>query len=133
MEEKSIILREKLNATIQALRGDPQLRVMRGKALLDSGDKRMTFVENAPRGARSVEVGRTLHSRFVRRPDGLYTITVRVNGDTKYLTETLVSEIREVSKVIAEDRLAVKKSQKDSENEGTGKAEEEKGEDTGTA
>jgi hypothetical protein len=58
---------------------------------------------------------------------------VRVNGDTKYLTETLVSEIREVSKVIAEDRLAVKKSQKDSENEGTGKAEEEKGEDTGTA
>lgn len=93
------------------------MRVMRGKALLDSGDKRLTFIENTSRGPRSVEVGRTLHSRYVRRPDGLYTITLRVNADTKYLTETLVSEIREVSKVIAEDRTVQKKFLKDGKEE----------------
>jgi hypothetical protein len=109
MEEKSIVLREKLNATIQALRGDPQLRIMRGKALLDSGDKRITFVENEPRGPRSVEIGRTGHSRYVRRPDGHYTITFRVDARTKYLTETLVAEVREVCKSIAEDRMQEEK------------------------
>lgn len=116
-EKKSFIIREKLQSTIQANQGDPQMRVMRGKALLDSGDKRLTFIENTLRGPRSVEVGRTLHSRYVRRPDGLYTITLRVNADTKYLTETLVSEIREVSKVIAEDRTTQKKLQKDGKEE----------------
>ena len=56
---------------------EPNMRVMRGKALLDDEASDFKFVENEPRGPRSVEVGRTAHSRFVRRPDkyrGIYVV-----------------------------------------------------------
>ena len=72
--------RENLDVSILTQRGAPHMRVMNGKALLDEESKDMKFVENAPRGERSVEVGRTAHSRYVRRPDGMYTITLRLDG-----------------------------------------------------
>lgn len=68
--------------------------LLRGRALLNPEDYEMTFVENNPRGARSVEVGRTPHSRFVKRPDGAYTLTLRFRHDEKYIKEVLISEIR---------------------------------------
>lgn len=111
------------NATVTAQMNEPAVvKFMRGKALIDVDRREMTFVENAPRVNRSVEVGRTMHSRFVRRPDNLYTITFRISGEEKYLSEGLVAEIREISKAIATDRASRKRLE----------TAKQKGEDDGT-
>lgn len=86
----------------------PNMRIMRGKALLDTAAKDFKFVENTPRGPRSIEIGRTSHSRFVRRPDGLYTITFRVDARMKYLSESLCAEVRELCKIITEDQKKIR-------------------------
>ena len=101
------------NATVVAqMQEQSELKFMRGKALIDVGSREMTFVENTPRLARSVEVGRTMHARFVRRPDKNYTVTFRVSGDEKYLSEGLVAEIREIAKVIRADAASIKAAEK---------------------
>lgn len=82
------------------------MTVLRGKALLNEEESRLMFVQNAPRGARSVEVGRSGHSRIVRRPDGLYTLTFRFDVGEKFLKESLLSEIREVVKMAEADAKA---------------------------
>ena len=101
--------RKKLDVSIFAERGNPNMRVMAGKALLDEESSDMKFVENPPRGPRSIEVGRTAHSRYIRRPDGLYTITLRIDAGRKYLRETLTSEIAEIAKNIELDYKLVQK------------------------
>lgn len=101
--------RENLDVSILTQRGAPHMRVMNGKALLDEESKDMKFVENAPRGERSVEVGRTAHSRYVRRPDGKYTITLRLDGSNKYLRETLTAEVAEIAKDITADYKQMKR------------------------
>lgn len=80
-------------------------RVLNGKGLLNTEKGEFIFAQNAPRGARSVEVGRTAHSRFVRRPDGLYTVTFRVNTSEKNFGEILLAEVREVAKALKDDTL----------------------------
>lgn len=77
--------------------------LLRGRALLCPEEAEFTFVENEPRGARSTEVGRTVHSRFVRRPDGAYTVTFRFLANEKYLQSSLIAEIRDVVKGVLED------------------------------
>lgn len=106
--EKSNYVKKRLTVSVQSVQA-PNMRVMRGKALLDAAAEDFKFVENTPRGPRSVEVGRTLHSRFVRRPDGLYTITFRVDAGMKYLSEALCAEVRELCKTICEDRKRIRK------------------------
>lgn len=83
-------------------------RILRGKALYNDCENEMTFVENTPRGVRSVEVGRTVHGRCVRRPDGLYTFTLRIDADMKYLRANLVAEAGEVATLIERDRKGVR-------------------------
>lgn len=78
--------------------------VMRGKALLNENETEFTFVEERPRGPRSKEVHRTMHGRCVRRPDGMYTITFRVDGSERWLREFLVTEVGEVVAAILTDR-----------------------------
>lgn len=90
----------------------PNMRVMRGKALMDEASADLKFVENEARGARSVEVGRTAHSRFVRRPDGAYTITLRCNGNEKYLREALIAEVGDIVKTIKLDLSLIKQEEK---------------------
>lgn len=110
------------NATITAqMQDEAELKFMRGKALINVARREMTFVENPPRLNRSVEVGRTMHARFVRRPDKNYTVTFRVSGEEKYLSEGLVAEIREIAKVIRADAASVKaaeaaRARKEAEN-----------------
>ena len=106
--------RKQLDVSIFAERGNPNMRVMAGKALLDEESSDMKFVENPPRGPRSIEVGRTAHSRYIRRPDGLYTITLKVDAASKYLRETLTSEIAEIAKNIELD-YKVQKKEEDAE------------------
>ena len=101
------------NATVVAqLIEQTELKFMRGKARLNVPAKEMTFVENTPRLHRSVEVGRTMHARFVRRPDNAYTVTFRVRGDEKYLSEGLIAEIREIARAIKTDAEAIKAAEK---------------------
>lgn len=108
--------RGKVSVAIQAQRA-PNMRVMRGKALLDAAVADFKFVENEPRGPRSVEVGRTAHSRFVRRPDEGYTITFRVVAGTKFLRESLTAEVAEVVKLVEADAAAIKAAKKAAEKE----------------
>lgn len=103
--------RKQLDVSILTEKGNPNMRVMAGKALLDEESCDMKFVENPPRGPRSIEVGRTAHSRYIRRPDGLYTITLRVDASRKYLRETLTSEVAEIAKNIELDYKVQKKAE----------------------
>ena len=82
---------------------EANMNVIRGKGLLNTHEHRFTFVENPPRGPRSVEVGRTKHCRFVRRPDGEYTATLRFAAGEKYLLAALIAEVRSVYKQASED------------------------------
>lgn len=119
--------REKLDVSMHTLT-DPNMRVMRGKALLDDEAMDFKFVENAPRGPRSVEVGRTVHSRFVRRPDGLYTVTFRCDASTKYLRETLTAEVAEIVRIITADKKAQNNGKRKEEyQQGTEKKEATEG------
>ena len=92
-----------MSVVMQTIEEKPELSFVRGKACLDKADKRMTFVENAPRGARSVEVARQPHSRVVRRPDGLYTLTLRFGAGERYLKSVLQSEVRNIVDAVALD------------------------------
>lgn len=78
-------------------------RLLRGRAVVSPELSEMTFVENEPRGPRSVEVGRTAHSRFVRRPDGRYTLTFRFDATEPHVLPALLAEVRSVVKASIED------------------------------
>lgn len=80
----------------------PTKKLLRGRALLNDEKREMTFVQNAPRGPRSVEVGRTLHSRYVCRPDGEYTVTVHFAADEGNIREQLLSETRSMVTAVQE-------------------------------
>lgn len=81
---------------------DPENKLLRGRALLNPHKKEFAFVQNTPRGPRSVEVGRTLHSRYVCRPDGDYTVTVRFGAEEKNIREQLLSETRQIVSSVQE-------------------------------
>ena len=112
MEDKQqTYFRDWLQCSVQG-QANPNMRVMRGKALLDQSGQDFKFVENPPRGPRSVEVGRSMHGRVVRRPDKLYTLTLRLDAGSKYLMEATIAEVREVIKAIQTDAKAVAAAEK---------------------
>ena len=97
---------------------DVNRRILRGRMLYDKEEEKTTFVENQPRGPRSSEVGRTGHARLVKsaRNNSDYKITIRVNASEKYLKETLLSEVRNLCKLIDEDVKNSKKFGKEVED-----------------
>lgn len=101
--DRHYVKQDKAALRLFTLKEDASGEVLRGKALYNGHEKEMTFVENMPRGPRSVEVGRTVHSRMVRRPDGKYTVTFRVEAGTKYLRQQLVAEVGDLVRMIEED------------------------------
>ena len=78
------------------------MRLLRGRALMNPEKKEFAFVQNTPRGPRSVEVGRTLHSRYVCRPDGEYTVTVHFAANEGNIREQLLSETRTMVSAVQE-------------------------------
>lgn len=110
--------RKQMDVSLYAERGTPNMRVMRGKALMDEEACDFKFVENPPSGPRSTEIGRTMHARYVRRPDGAYTITLRVSVGDKYLREQLTTEVAEIVKTIEADYKAQKTIEKKKLKEG---------------
>ena len=110
MEEKQKKLVKPIHTSCEKARVDVYTndevatnRLLRGRALFDFDDKRFLFSQNEPRGPRSKEVGRTLHSRYVRRNDGDYTLTFHCSGGEKNLREMLISEVRDIATVIKAD------------------------------
>lgn len=105
-------------------------RLVAGRALLNSEKGEFVFAQNAPRGPKSTEVGRTAHARFVRRPDGFYTVTFRrMHPAERNLREQLLAEVRQICDMLKEDyeteerkrRAAmkeVKKAAEEAEKEG---------------
>ncbi len=73
------------------------LRVLRGQVLLNEAENRLTFIQNKPRGPKSLEVMRTSHSRLVRRHDGAYTLTFRFLSTDQQLLQRMVEEMSEIS------------------------------------
>lgn len=96
------------------------MSVLRGKGLLNLQESRFTFVQNEPRGPRSVEVGRTAHARFVRRPDGLYTATLRFDAGEKFILPALIAEVRAIAKSAQADWEAMKATEKAAKKEEKG-------------
>lgn len=86
-------------------------QVVGGKLLLWADSKEMTFVQNAPRGARSVEIGRTAHARLVRLVNGHYSVRLKFSADERQVGYQLIAEMREINKLSQTDR------QKQSEKE----------------
>lgn len=82
---------------------DKNMTLLHGKALLNETESRFIFMQNKPRGPRSIEVGRSEHCRLVRRPDGLYTLTFRFDSNEKYVSEQLLTELRNIVRVAKED------------------------------
>lgn len=80
-------------------------RLLSGRALLNCEKGEFIFAQNAPRGPRSTEIGRTPHARFIRRPDGRYTITFScMDAEERNLREQLLAEVRTICTVMQSDR-----------------------------
>lgn len=108
MEEKKVkpFHTECQSAQVDIYSIDEQVanRLLRGRALLDVESRKFVFAQNEPRGPRSMEVGRTMHSRLVRRPDSRYTLTFScMDGGEKQLREQLIAEVRDVMRMINAD------------------------------
>lgn len=96
----------------------PENKLLRGRALLNPQKKQFAFVQNTPRGPRSVEVGRTLHSRYVCRPDGDYTVTVRFGAQEKNIREQLLAETRQIVSSVQEHFKVAEAQRKKEKREG---------------
>lgn len=97
---------------------DPENKLLRGRALLNPQKREFAFVQNTPRGPRSVEVGRTLHSRYVCRPDGGYTVTVRFGAEEKNIREQLLAETRQMVSSVQEHFKVAEAQRKKEKREG---------------
>lgn len=111
-------------------------RLLSGRALLNCEKGEFVFAQNAPRGPRSTEIGRTPHARFIRRPDGRYTITFScMDAEERNLREQLLAEVRTICTVMQSDRqkcvrelrAAAKKEVEKQEKQEDSEASEEEG------
>ncbi len=118
MEQEEFVFSkiEGIDLTMQT-QAKKNMTLLRGKAVLNEECKNFTFLQNPPRGPRSVEVCRTAHSRMVRRPDGDYTLTIRFDASEKYVREALLSELRDVVKAAGKDKENLKTKEKEAKDE----------------
>ena len=85
-------------------------RAFGAKVVIVPEESETWITENPPRGPKSSEVGRSVHSRMVRRPDGLYTLTFRFSAEENRLREQLVSEIGYQTAAAISDRKSRKEA-----------------------
>lgn len=91
----------------------PANRMVRGKAVIIPDEAEVTIVENLPRTDRSVEVGRSLNCRMVRRHDGNYTLTLRFGAKQKNLRESLLAQVRNMASIALCDALTCENNRKE--------------------
>lgn len=113
---------ERVSLDVFSTLDDVDGRLIRGRAIVDAAGSRCTFVQNEPRGPRSTEIGRTLHARVVRRPDGRYTATFRCESSERWLTEMLINEAREVGRIVRLDADLMSRNKKSTKGGGNGRA-----------
>ena len=92
-----------------------EMRPMSGKVFLNSEKGEIMFTQNPPRGPRSKEIGRTRHSRYVRRPDGDYAVTFHFSADEQKLQEKLLEEVKVLVSVIMADSTFQKEEDDEAE------------------
>lgn len=98
-------------------------KLLRGRGLLNPQKAEFLFLENKPPENRSAEIGRTLHARFIRKPNGAYTVTLRFSAAERLIREQLLAELRNIMDVVMKDYekittdLKLKKNGKKHENE----------------
>lgn len=80
------------------------LHVLRGRALLNSAESRITFVQNPPRVKRSKVLDRGKHTILRQQIDGKMLITMRFDNFEEYITSQLVAELRNVMKCITKNQ-----------------------------
>jgi len=71
-------------------------RTLHGRITINKEERHALFVQDKPRGQRSIEVMRTAHSRLVSRPDGNYTLTFRFSMLEENWNLKLVAEMKEL-------------------------------------
>lgn len=96
---------------------DPNMHVLSGRGLLNQHEQRFMFIQNEPRGPRSVEVGRTKHCRIVRRPDGKYTATLRFGAGESQILAALLAEVRRVTKYAIDDAETMEREMREARRE----------------
>ena len=113
------VIPEKLqdyNITLHKRQEELDRQIVGGKLLLWKASKEVTFVQNAPRGARSVEIHRTAHARLVRLKDGHYSVRVRFFPSERQVGYHLIAEMREINKMAQEDETKQQQKRKEAEN-----------------
>ena len=96
MKTKKVKALQNVTSFIETDKEDIHLKPMSGKILVNVVERCQLFVENKPRGPRSVEIMRTPHSRMVRRPNGKYTLTFRFTAEEFCIAEQLLLEMRTI-------------------------------------
>lgn len=97
---------------------DETLKIRRGKAFVNVVDKELTFIQDQPRGERSTEVGRSLHGRMRKKPNGRYGLNFTFAIDEKFIKENLLVELRNLIKAETESLKRQKaKTKKEVEND----------------
>lgn len=102
-------------------------KIVGGKLLQWAASKEVTFVQNGPRGPRSVEIGRTAHARMVRLLNGHYSVRLRFAAGEREIGYQLLAEIRELNKMAADDEKKEAEKQKNAESEPAEKETKKKG------
>lgn len=93
-------------------------RVMGGKALFNEHEERFTFVENEKRKKRSKLILATPHATLRLRESGFFSMSIVFEHDEKYVSEALLSEVRDLVKK-AKAEATKQKPKKDEEVRGT--------------
>ena len=70
---------------------------------MDDQKSNFLFVQNEKIYKKSVEIGRTRHSRLIRRHDGSYVVTFRFKATAKYIKSDLQAEVRDIVDAAIED------------------------------
>lgn len=103
---------------------EPENRLLRGRALVNPKKGELSFVENAPRRNRSVEISRSIDGILRRRADGSYLITFRFEATGKLAQEQLLSDVRSFFAKAQDDLKKQKAKEKKEAKEKGGKENE---------
>ena len=71
-------------------------KVTGGRILLNEKEKQLLFMQSKPRGPRSKEIMRSLHSKALLMPDGDYKITLRFSMDEAHIGDQIGDEFFDI-------------------------------------
>lgn len=83
-------------------------RVMGGKALFNEREERFTFVENEKRKKRSKLLLATPHATLRLRESGIFSVSIVFEHNEKYVSESLLAEVRDLVKKAKAEALKQK-------------------------